>query len=392
MANTPIIAGFEGIDDLFVDKNGEATLGKLFNYLTTIEDRVSMSLPAYLKRAVVESKVYVTKDAAMEECINDLLFCINGQYAGWVMAALAMNQFVGGTKVRDILETVATEAYNKAPAFKDTSELIAGLNTFRNVEAPNIYSGAKMAINPVIPNDPNDKESDVPMHGAAGSKVVELPKDYRLVSGIIVDVNFAIGQVKGGISVPVAVRLLPTVVSSEVAKQFFATNFHLDTWMRWFKVTTGEIKFWRDFMFEMDKLDERVKAIKKDKTGVLEDMIDRQQNSLSSYVLKILGWRQNRQNIASTVHVFTKYEFDQFCHDTHCNFNNASDRLKYFRKTMAMMVAVIDSEYNTVDMYYAGVGQKARYQFSQLQNFTKPNQYDLTSVMRAFANTQAPRF
>ena len=386
-----IIRGYEAIDDLLVDKNGEATLGKLFNWLTTIEDRASMSLPAYLKRAVIESKVFVTKEAALEEVINDLLYCVNGQYAGWVLTALAMNQYVNGSKVRDILETVATESYNRLATFNETNDLLAGLNDFQATKAPNIYSG-QMAITPIKPQDPNDDQGDNGIHGSSSAKVVELPKDYRLVSGIILDVNFAMGNVKGGINVPVAVKLLPTVVSGDVANQFFATNFKLDNWMRWFKVTTGEIKFWRDFVFEMDLLDDRTRALKRDKTGVLEEMLQRQQNSLSSYVLKVLGWRSARQNIASTIHVFTKWQFDQFCHQAHCNFNNVSDRLKYFRKTMSMLVAVIDSEYNTVDMYYAGVGQKARYQFSQLQNFTKPNQYDLTSIMRSFSNTPAPRF
>lgn len=385
-----IISGYEAIDDLLVDKNGEATLGKLFNWLTTIEDRASMSLPAYLKRAVIESKVFITKEAALEEVINDLLYCINGQYAGWVLTALAMNQYVNGSKVRDILETVATEYFQRRE-FKETDNLLAGLNDFGMVSPPNIYSGSTMAMTPIIP-DPDHDAEQMPIHGSSGSKIVELPKDYRLVSGIILDVNFAAGNLKSGINVPVAVKLLPTIISDEVANQFFAMNFKLDTWMRWFKTTTGEIKFWRDFMFELDLLDDRTKAMKKDKTGVLEEMVERQQNSLSSYVLKILGWRAARQNIASTIHVFTKWQFDQFCHQSHCNFSNVADRLKYFRKTMSMMVAVIDSEYNTVDMYYAGVGQKARYQFSQLQNFTKPNQYDLTSVMRAFSNTQAPRF
>lgn len=395
----PIISGYEDFTDLLIDKNGETSIAKLFRWLMAIEDRTSMSLPAYLKRAVIESKVFLTKEAAVEEVTNDVLFAVNTMYAGWVITALSINQFVNGSKIRDILSTVATETFAGKTVYRHPDDILAGLSSYQSVKAPNIYSGSTPTLTTpsgVGIKDPTENfgEDDPSgrIHGTAGTKIVELPKDFRLTSGIMVDVSFAIGNTRSGVTVPLAVRLMPTIVNHEAAKQFFAMNFKLDSWMRWFKVTTGEIRFTKDFLFELDLLNERTKTLKTDKSGILEEMIDRQQNALTSYVLKILGWRADRQNIASTVHVFTKYQFDQFCRDTHCNFNNTADRLKYFRKTLSMLVAVIDNEYQYVDMYIAGIGNKGRYQFSQLQNFTKPNQYDLTSVIRSFSQTNAPRF
>ena len=52
--------GREDLSDLFVDRNGELHLAKLVRWLFTVEDRISMSLPAHLKRAVVESRVFVS--------------------------------------------------------------------------------------------------------------------------------------------------------------------------------------------------------------------------------------------------------------------------------------------------------------------------------------------
>lgn len=381
--------GKEEISDLFVDRNGETSLTKIYRWLTTVEDRVSMSLPAYLKRAVIESRVYTTREAAMEECINDLLYCINVMYAGWCMTALSMSQMIQGSKIRDILNTVATESKHNT-VYKDTDQLFAALESFKIKRSP--FALPSMA-SPVVPGIQDDAD-DMPVAGGAGNKIIEFPKDYRLVSGIVIDVSFAIGGPadRKTISVPVAVRLNPTIINADAAKQFFASNFKMDTWMRWFKVKTGEISFWKDFLFEMDLLDEKYKAIKRDKTGVVKDMYDQQQSALASYLLKLIGWRADRQNIASAIHIFTRPQFNEFCRSTHCNFESVNDRLKYFRKTLSMIVAVIDSEYQMVDVYIAGVGNKAKYQFSQLQNYTKPNQYDLTSVMRAFANTNAPRF
>ena len=387
MSQTVSSVGKEDMSELLVDKNGEASFAKLYRWLTTVEDRVSMSLPAFLKRAVIESRVYITREAAREECINDLLYCINVMYAGWCMTALSMNQMVQGSRIRDILNTVATESFEQN-FHKSLDQAFAAFESFKSRKTPFTMAEA----GGVIPNI--DEETDTNVGGGAGVSTVEFPKDYRLISGIVIDVSFAIGGAndKQKLSVPVAVRLNPLIINNDAAKQFFASNFKMDTWMRWFKVKTGEISFWHDFLFEMDLLDEKYRAIKNDKTGIVKDMYDAQQSALASYLLKLIGWRADRQNIASAIHIFTRSQFNDYCRSTHCNFENVNDRLKYFRKTLSMMVAVIDNEYQMVDMYIAGLGKKASYQFSQLQNYTKPNQYDLTSVMRAFANTNAPRF
>lgn len=390
--STDAKVGKEEWSDLLVDKNGETGFTKLYRWLTTIEDRTSMSLPAFLKRAVIESRVYLTREAAREECVNDLLYCINVMYAGWCMTALSMNQMVQGSKIRDILNTVATESIRPQDAYKSLDQAFAALENYKSVNSP-FFPVTLAGPSNVIPSI-DDPDEDASFAGGAGNKVIEFPKDYRLVSGIVIDVSFGLGDArdKKVLSVPVAVRLDPLLINQDAAKQFFAANFRQDMWMRWFKVKTGEISFWKDFLFEMDLLDEKYKAIRHDRTGTVKDMYDAQQSALSSYLLKIIGWRADRQNIASSIHIFTKPQFQEFCRTTHCNFDRRDDLLKYLRKTLSMMIAVIDNEYQMVDMYIAGVGKKTTYQFSQLQNYTKPNQYDLTSVMRAFANTNAPRF
>ena len=350
-----------------------------------------MSLPAHLKRAIVESRVFITREAAqLDDVINDVLYGINVMYAGWCMTALSMNHIVGGSKIRDILSTVATENFERG-VFNPTADLLADLGSFRNRKVPALLSSG------VIPSaDTDDLDNGDKISGADAPKnrIIEGPKEFRLTSGIVIDVSYNVGEGRSAtkVSVPLAVRLNPTVITSEVAKQFFATNFKLDAWMRWFKVKTGEISFWKDFLFELDLMSEKYKAIKNDRTGTLKDMHDSQDNALSSYLLKLVGWRADRQNIASAVHIFTKEQFAEYCRATHCHFDSSSDRLKYFRSTLAMIVAVIDSEYESVDMYFAGVANKAHYSYPQMRNMTKPNQFDLSSVMRAFANTNPPRF
>lgn len=387
-----LVCGCEGIDDLLVDKNGETTLGKLVGWMRAVEDRTSKSLPNYLKRCTVSSKVFITKEAVQEECLNDLLFCVNNLYIGWILTALSINQMVNGSRVRDLLSVVATESLSSSSTYKSTDDLVANFATRYNTPSDNLR--AKF-YTPVIPNENAILNEDAePTTGVGNKKILEQPKDFRLLGGTVIDVSFNLGDSKNRqtITVPVLVSLQPNIIDASVAKEFFKVNFNPALWQRWFKVTTGEISFFKDFLFEMDMLNEKTSAIKADKTGQLKLLYEEQANGLSSWWLKLIGWRAERQNIASTIQIFTKPQFDQFCHETNCNFNRFDDRSKYFSKTFTMLVAVIDSQYNKIHMYIDGIDGVGEYMFSQLQNFTKPNQYDLTSVMRAFANTTTPRF
>ena len=70
MNNKSTGIGLEDMGDLLVDKNGETSLAKLARWMYTVEDRLSMSLPAYLKRAIIESRTYITREAAVEEWLK----------------------------------------------------------------------------------------------------------------------------------------------------------------------------------------------------------------------------------------------------------------------------------------------------------------------------------
>lgn len=373
----------------FGNEKDEMSLAKIFEFIRNVDDRRNMALPSYVRKATVDSRVFVSKEAAMEEVINDVLYANHALYVGWIASALSMTQYVGNTRVREIISTVATESLNKHNRYTNPSiDSILDSYTVDKRKLPTVY--AYDEDNPISIIETQD--SDTPdIRGSQGMKGFDMPSSFNLLGGTIIEMSFAVGE-KQKITIPVLVRLSPTLITDNVAKQFFKSNYKPDMWLRWFKVRSGEISFWRDFLLELDLRDEKKQALKEDKSGVLFDMFAQQKSALTAYIGKILGWRSERQNIASSIHVYTKPQFSKWCHDVGCRFDSESDRNTFFKKTFSTCVNVIDSDFNKVYVYAAGIKHSAEYSFSQLQNNRNKQQYDLASIMRAFSSQSTPRF
>ena len=373
----------------FGNEKDEMSLAKIFEFIRNVDDRRNMALPSYVRKATVDSRVFVSKEAAMEEVINDVLYANHALYVGWIASALSMTQYVGNTRVREIISTVATESLNKYNRYTNPSiDSILNSYTVDKRKLPTVY--AYDEGNPISIIETQD--SDTPdIRGSQGMKGFDMPSSFNLLGGTIIEMSFAVGE-KQKITIPVLVRLSPTLITDNVAKQFFKSNYKPDMWLRWFKVRSGEISFWRDFLLELDLRDEKKQALKEDKSGVLFDMFAQQKSALTAYIGKILGWRSERQNIASSIHVYTKPQFSKWCHDVGCRFDSESDRNTFFKKTFSTCVNVIDSDFNKVYVYAAGIKHSAEYSFSQLQNNRNKQQYDLASIMRAFSSQSTPRF
>lgn len=376
---------------------GDVNLPKVFEFITKAEGSVNASLPSYVKRATVDSRVFMTREAAQEECINDVLYADNSLYIGWITTALSMNQYVNGSRIRDILGVVATEGFYGTQFTNTIDEVIDKIKVY-----PKTLSVVDDA-NTIIDDYLTDKDNEIPtdkngnkiyndvIRGGAGTKQMEVKDSFNLLGGTIIEMSFALGE-KQTITIPVLVRLSPTIISSEVAEQFFKINFKPDLWTRWFKFRTGEISFWKDFIFELDIRNDRRKALKNDRTNEVFDMMVKQQNSLAAFVGKIAGWRSNRQNIANMIHIYTKRHFDMWCHDAGLDFRSQRERQKFFDKTFAMIINVIDSDYNKLYTYINGIDNYAEISFSQLQNNRSKQSYDLSQIMRAFSTQSIPRF
>ena len=121
-------------------------------------------------------------------------------------------------------------------------------------------------------------------------------------------------------------------------------------------------------------------------------MIDRKENSLSNFWLKLAQVTPERQNIANTILIYEKRTFDRACSDSGVNFKTYSSRQKFFNNTMSMMVVVVDTMYNKVTMYYHGITDPSVFTFEQMKKNAKTEATDILAMMKNYAQGMAPRF
>lgn len=384
--------------------NGALSLGGILDAIQTFEDATSTSLFQYTKRAVIMSRVFIEKNLAGEEILTPLMLNIMNIYTGLIMTAINMNQYVHGSKkVRDVMSIVATESLSEAPAdlqskFNDyflgsQAKLMLSDRSKRELHAGmegslTPYNGTPLRrkVNPTK----TTKTGSVKDAGIVPNDV----KDTTLPSGRVIAVDFGAnkGANGGTFKVNMYLQLLPTFIPTDVAHQFIEMNFTPSVRQRWMQVSAGEITFFKDFLLGQDRRRKRFEALRNDKTGALKEMVERQENNLSSSWLKLAQVTPERQNIANTILIFEKNSFDRACNNAGLKFKDFNSRQEFFNKTFSMIVATVDPMYNRIEMYYHGLNAMSTFTFDQMKKNSKTEAVDLMAMMKTFANGMAPKF
>jgi hypothetical protein len=175
-------------------------------------------------------------------------------------------------------------------------------------------------------------------------------------------------------------------------EQFITLNIDKDIYKRWLQWKAGEIKFFKDFIFEVDMLNKRKEALKRDTTGDLLAMLEKTKTAISERWMKLLFIKPNKQNIANTINIFDKYTFNKITNNSGYNFKRYSDRQKYFSRSYAMSVIVVDQDHNMVDMYWNGLENRGEYTFNQLQSASKKDTLNLMAAMSQMSQNKPITF
>lgn len=348
-------------------ESAEGGLGQVLNTIQMIEDHAGMSITQYARRSMINSRVFIEKSLSGEEIMNPLLLNVMNLYVGFVTTAMGMNQYISNTqRVRDIMNVVSTESFKATP-----KDIGAELKAY--FAAPDPFTA------PV--DDMTTGETSV---------VSPEYRDATLPSGRIIKVDFNVCGSR--FSVNMFLQLQPIFIPSDVAKSFIGLNFTPSIRQRWMQVSAGEIGFINDMILGNDLRKERMKALKHDKEGVLQQMLDRQSNSLMNAWLKYGQITPERQNIANTILIFEKNSFDRACNSAGMKFNVYSNRQKFFNKTFSLMVITVDPMYSKVCIYYHGLQEPSMFTFEQLKKNAKTEASDILAMMKNYAQGMAPKF
>ena len=354
-------------------KEATGGIGDLVKALLMIEQGTASSLTQYSKRSNIMSRVYVEDSIANSPIAIPLVGALNQLFVSYVLAALNLNTVcIGGRTVQELTQIVASENL-----------------------------GNKV-VDPVkrILEDNKQEPNTVSLESQSG--IFKLDDDaQRLVAGRVIELDMAAPIMQGeeyrasqNFKTYLYVQLVPYILNKQTSNEFFISNFTPSIKVRYDALRAGEIKFWRDFIFARDLIEQQAKVIKNDKSGVLTEILNTQRNKLFRFIAGILDIMPESHNIANSVMIVDKNTFMDACSTLRIDFNKYDVRQKFFNKTFTMIIAIVDTMYDQVDMYFNGINQHGSYTGAMINKVGAKGKdnFDLKEVMQAFSQGMSPKF
>lgn len=189
--------------------------------------------------------------------------------------------------------------------------------------------------------------------------------------------------------VPVAVRVRPMFVPKLIMRELVALGDVKQSWSeRWHKMRSGEISFISDWIFQSDVINHKRKLLALDKQGLYRELINRRKNNK----LAALTTGHVSLGSASSFIVISAQTAKEVELTTGQSLTNAAFRAKVFGENSAMMIIIIDTEWERVVTYTRGINGGVDYSFKDFEGFGKGNGPDITEIMKAYALGNNPRF
>lgn len=343
-----------------------------------IQDTTKNSLTAHTRMTRLTSRVYIDGSVAVDGVITDILKTVHVQYAALILNALQLQQFVSkGVSVQDFLHVVASE--DMRVPFRSVIEAFG-----QDVDRDHAGRYANTATLSVEAHD----------HTPMG-EIVELRGDGHTPAGKMLKVALTNpDHPEVSIDINLFVQLAPYIIPQLIAVKFITKDVMASTYQRYLQWRTGEISFWKDFVFQTDVVHNRARLLKLDTTGVLADMMQKQQASRHRTLANLADEQAGRaRNIANSVLVFSSETLVRAKAESGIDLTDVSTRESYFASTFAMIIVVVDSLYNQVTFYYNGIIEAATFSFDQMHMASKGGQgLDLVSVLNALSQGKSPKF
>ena len=334
------------------------TVKELMDKLEDFKDQSVVSLTEYTKRTLITSRVYVEDQLASEDITPKLLAMLNSMYSGFVLTALGLNNLIiNGRNVRQMTAPIATEAYHDS--FADLVKTGFG--------DPSLEG-----------NDDDDAKEKIKGFSVDPKKIdPKLEADSKtLFTGRLLQANIPCPGPDGKMGTfPLFfyVQLLPTIVPGPTMSEFLRANVSPTLKLRWAMWKAGEIRFWKDFVFECDRVAKRKKALKVDKDGFLREMEDRRAQLLKQKMAnyKNKDAEARRRNLCNSIVIVTKRTIEGVCRDNGINLKSFTQRQELMQDTFAVMMCVVDTNYGTIDLYMNGIEGRGEYSAKMIEAAAK---------------------
>lgn len=384
------------------------------------------SLSEYTRMARVCPRVLIEESLRGLPYISELLHTNCNIFAGYYLTAVSMMADVNGVSVLERLErlnpdrdpvryavhkfgqtqfgtedyqdsSLSVESFATGLPTKAKQQRMVSLESMvwddsrsRYVRASALAASLEAAG--TDPSKPDDKKGEerkdgrqIEVGNRARDAIVSVNENNNLGVGKILEVSLTNrGET---ISIPVTLTLSVGTTDNESLIHILGIwNRNYKFKERWHGMRSGELKFWREFVFMRDIIEKQRKALIRDKSGYLSSMMA--QSAKNSAAAAISG-SASVATASSTIMVSaeTARQVELECG---FKFDDYGARQRVFESTFAMLLFVVDTEWEMVKIYHRGIEQPTRLTIKELKSSGKGNGPDIAEILKAYQLGRAP--
>lgn len=349
------------------------------------------SLVKFTSHLRVEPVTLIDKRLERVEYLSDVLQTLLSLFCGFYLQAVASMTNVGNinvVKMLDALNPVRDGALASASVV-DAINGSGGVGFLSHEDQPeakhlgleSLLTAARGYSKMVNP-DVNYRNQ----HGTVEGKLGEQTKNTKAASEAV---NLAVGKLlevnienNGNKAVfPVSVRLATVVVDSEVLTHILGAsgqdNSFKERYHRW---KAGDLQFWRDLILCEDLIDQQKRLLLKDKTGAMAEINRRRAtNSVAA-----LATGTPSVASASALVVLSKDTAQGLERQNLGKFTDLKFRNKIMLDSLAMIMVVIDTDYETVTIYTRDIQLPNKFSIRELKTANKGSGPDVGEILKAY--------
>ena len=243
-----------------------------------------------------------------------------------------------------------------------------------------------------------DKEFDEAYSLSSSVAKIESFDKLGMTVGKVIEVNFSTGSgdtrsrdknTKPGITIPAVIKLDTMVIPSDAIQQIVIGQADEITLSSRFRdALAGRISFIKDFLLCSDLIRAQKKTMIKDPTGFYAQLLKRVNNS------KMYSALSGNISLAgiSAIYVLSEDDEAQIQKRIGGRLTNAKTREIVFNNSSAMMIVVVDREWERVSIYVRDMDGFSQNSFDSFKESSKRDNDQIADMIKAFAVNTPPSF
>lgn len=381
-------------------------------------NRIGGAITQISGQTTIISRVFIEESLTEEMVLPNLMKTIHEWYAAQIVAALHLSKMVTETQaVQDVLSLVNDGRLSQTTLTDNILKRVAGQESFLSnyLGEAGLEALKYDSLNQPIPERPRN---NAPYHNAPkyenhqrydslNQPVKETPGQDTSFHGISVkSVNASDNRIgpMGELfevtlsnpkdpsvctKIPIFVQMQPSLVPHAIAPRFIDLNVQPTIWHRWTQMRAGERSFWQAFVSMKDMMDRKRAIIKnpqyaKAMADYLSTITKKDTYAADDLGKSFQETKNTRSsNLANSVMVFSEETVEQAKAESNIDLHREADRRRYFRDTYTMIVAIVDTIYQRVTIYFNGIDGELDVSYNEFR--PRDQKFDPNMFMQALS-------